>query len=85
MQRASARACCRICATAGPLWHALLACQCLAAASVPAAASCLQGLVRGRCLGQLQRGDEALASWVTGLMFLPIYSHLIHLPPGVGE
>ncbi|KAF5838420.1 hypothetical protein DUNSADRAFT_2888 [Dunaliella salina] len=44
-----------------------------------------EGLTQGRCLQWMEKGDEALAAWVRGLMFVPVYSSLVHLPTGVGE
>jgi len=42
-------------------------------------------MAQGKCLELMQKGDEALAHWVRGLMFAPVYSSLVHLPTGVGE
>ena len=44
-----------------------------------------QGLAHGRCLPYIAKGDAALEVWVRGLMFVPVYSSLVHLPQGVGE
>lgn len=44
-----------------------------------------QGLAHGRCLPYIAKGDAALEAWVRGLMFVPVYSSLVHLPQGVGE
>ena len=45
----------------------------------------MQGMAKGQCINWIRKGDDALATWVKGLMFVPVYSSLVHLPTGVGE
>lgn len=42
-----------------------------------------EGLVRNdRAVQALKSGDEALSSWISCMMYKPVYQNLIHLPVG---
>lgn len=42
-----------------------------------------EGLLQnGKALAALQKGDEALSSWISCHMYKPVYTNLIHLPVG---